>query len=92
MFGTALPSSAHPDLTKFPQFYDLKTMGSGLSSWYLHFVKSAHDAHPKDWFTVPKGDTLTWDQGSRRQFAVFGGEDSSSGWTLLRKFLDVSGF
>jgi hypothetical protein len=93
MFDGHMQASAHPDLKQFPEFFDLRKKTSNLSEWYWHYVKSEFEATPAhDWFDVaPKGD-MTPDMGSRHQFAIFGGEDSSSGWTFMRKFLDVSSF
>jgi hypothetical protein len=68
-------------------------MGPHLSDWYLHFVKNIHADHAKEWLHgSPKGEKLSWDMAARHQFSIFGGEDTTRGWTFLRKFLDVSGF
>jgi hypothetical protein len=88
-----IDASLHPDLNQFPDFWDLKTNPAGLSSWYAHFAARTRDANAAVWFThtIPN-DRLTWDKGARHQFSIFGGEDSSRGWTFLRVFLERSGF
>jgi hypothetical protein len=91
-FVGRMETSAHPDLTKFPDFFDMKKRSSGLSSWYWHYVQPFFDANQAAWLKPDPPERLTVDEGARHQFAIFGGEDSTSGWTFLRKFLDVSAF
>ena len=94
--------SAHPNLTLFPDFFDLKKERHGgnpaLSRWYFHFVKRVFDTMSDfDWFDKkqPGGgipDNGSLDRGARHQFAVFGGEDSTTGQTFISRFLQLSGF
>jgi len=97
MFTSPVEASAHPDLKAFPDFYNLKKERNGgnplLSRWYHHFVKIKFDAtSDRDWFILPQPGGMTNDRGARHQFSVFGGEDSNTGVTYFRRFLELSKF
>jgi hypothetical protein len=98
-FKAPVTAFVHPNLAKYPKFYDMKLQrkpggNPGISRWYLHYVKRLFDSlSDYDWFIKPDGNGgMALDGGSKHQFSVFGGEDSNKGITFFQQFLEESKF